>query len=97
MYTYFLEDALTISYSVPCINFNFYLGVATFCRAPATIPIAADEGFTGLLHSSKGTQVIEGASRVGFYDAVLNSMPHDELLCLDSEGRCIITDHGSFG
>jgi AP endonuclease-2 len=79
------------------IDFNLYLGVATFCRVPASIPIAADEGFSGLLHSSKGVQVVEDTSRVGFYDDVLNSMPHDELLRLDNEGRCIVTDHGSFG
>ncbi|KAH6556157.1 hypothetical protein KP509_1Z200100 [Ceratopteris richardii] len=82
-----------------------YSGVATFCRATASsnkpcssgiLPIAADEGFTGMLHRSK-TGDIKGNDRVGFYDDVLNSgFTNEELLQLDKEGRCVITDHGSF-
>lgn len=59
------------------------------------LPIGAEEGFTGLLKASQGcgsrkdnsspiAQGLEGFSR-------------DELLKVDSEGRCIITDHGHFG
>lgn len=83
-----------------------FSGVATFCRIPVTtcklctsgvIPFAADEGFTGLLHRSKGGE-IEGLDRVGYYDDVLNmGLAQDELLRLDMEGRCVVTDHGSFG
>ncbi|KAI5060260.1 hypothetical protein GOP47_0024680 [Adiantum capillus-veneris] len=82
-----------------------YSGVATFCRASITscepctsgvLPLAADEGFTGLLHLSKRGE-IEGVDRVGYYDNVLNmGMTQEELLQLDREGRCIVTDHGSF-
>ncbi|MCO5601456.1 hypothetical protein L7F22_055579 [Adiantum nelumboides] len=82
-----------------------YSGVATFCRASITgcepctsgvLPIAADEGFTGLLHLSKSGE-IEGVDRVGHYDDIFNmGMAQEKLLQLDREGRCVVTDHGSF-
>ncbi|XP_065667166.1 DNA-(apurinic or apyrimidinic site) endonuclease 2 [Hydra vulgaris] len=63
-----------------------YSGVATFCKK-TLCPIAAEEGLTGLF-TSKMEQV------VGFY----NNPPEysDELLrSLDSEGRCMITEHST--
>ncbi|XVE87434.1 hypothetical protein DITRI_Ditri18aG0117000 [Diplodiscus trichospermus] len=71
-----------------------YSGVATFCRVKsafssveAALPVAAEEGFTGLL----------GCSRKGEAASVakgLEEFSKEELLKVDSEGRCIITDHG---
>ncbi|GLT82644.1 hypothetical protein SLE2022_010030 [Rubroshorea leprosula] len=66
-----------------------YSGVATFCRVKSAIssnetalPIAAEEGFTGLLAGSRA----EG----------LEEFSREELQKIDGEGRCIITDHGHF-
>lgn len=78
-----------------------YSGVATFCRVKSAflsnevaLPISAEEGFTGLLATSKGYEprkeecpsIAEG----------LECFSRDELLKVDSEGRCLITDHGHF-
>lgn len=69
-----------------------YSGVATFCRVKSpfsstevALPVAAEEGFTGLLETS-GSKIMEG----------LEDFSKDELLKIDSEGRCVITDHGHF-
>ena len=75
-------------------------GVATFCRVKCAfsscevaLPVNAEEGFTGLLENFRGfgdgkdERVVEG----------LEGFSKDELLKVDSEGRCIITDHGHFG
>ncbi|KAK9285382.1 hypothetical protein L1049_024573 [Liquidambar formosana] len=78
-----------------------YSGVATFCRVKSafssnevSLPVAAEEGFTGLLENSRGfvtrkdemPAIVEG----------LEGFAKEELLKVDSEGRCIITDHGHF-
>ncbi|XP_068343558.1 DNA-(apurinic or apyrimidinic site) endonuclease 2 [Pyrus communis] len=72
-----------------------YSGVATFCRVNSAfmsdevaLPVVAEEGFTGVLDSGKGEMnaVAEG----------LEEFSRDELLKVDGEGRCVITDHGHF-
>ncbi|KAL2654012.1 hypothetical protein R1flu_022140 [Riccia fluitans] len=81
-----------------------YSGVATFCRVGQTpsstsilLPLAADEGFTGLLHFSRREEVADCKGRVGCYEEVFKTeLTSHELLRLDSEGRCLVTDHGSF-
>eukprot|EP00249_Psilotum_nudum_P004508 c18018_g1_i1 orf=1074-3002(-) len=82
-----------------------YSGVATFCRVDgklpctsAVLPMAADEGFTGLLHCSRTGEIQGGNARVGCYEDMLsmNATSRQELLPLDREGRCLITHHGSF-
>lgn len=76
-----------------------YSGVITFCRVrsafssnEAALPLAAEEGFTGLLCSS---QTSEGKSPF-FMEEDLEDFSKDELLSVDSEGRCVVTDHGHF-
>ncbi|CAH9117113.1 unnamed protein product [Cuscuta epithymum] len=78
-----------------------YSGVATFCRVKSAIssnevalPIAAEEGFTGLLQDSQG----HGSRKndCSFIAKGLEGFSRDELLKVDSEGRCIITDHVHF-
>ncbi|CAN0918710.1 DNA-(apurinic or apyrimidinic site) endonuclease 2 [Linum grandiflorum] len=76
-----------------------YSGVATFCRvksafssAEVALPIAAEEGFTGLVDRSKISKDVGPVMVEGIED----ELDKDELLKLDSEGRCIITDHGHF-
>lgn len=81
---------------------NFNAGVATFCRVESAfssnevaLPLAAEEGFTGVLESSKGfrRREDEGPTKA----AGLEEFSKEELLKIDSEGRCVITDHGHFG
>lgn len=85
-----------------CLNFalwfNDNLGVATFCRVKSAfsssevaLPIAAEEGFTGLLRNGRKDE--NHASVAGG----LEEFAKDDLLQVDSEGRCVITDHSHFG
>ncbi|CAI9110936.1 OLC1v1011046C1 [Oldenlandia corymbosa var. corymbosa] len=78
-----------------------YSGVATFCRVRSAfstdevaLPVAAEEGITGLIDSSRalGSQNEESPSAT---EALLE-FSRDELLKIDNEGRCLITDHGHF-
>lgn len=71
-------------------------GVATFCRVKSAfsshevaLPIAAEEGFTGLLENSLNGK---GEAHEGLED-----FAKDDLLKVDNEGRCVVTDHGHFG
>lgn len=75
-----------------------YSGVITFCRVKSpfssnevTLPLAAEEGFTGLLGNSQTRK-----DELPFLMEDLEEFSKDELLSLDSEGRCIITDHTHF-
>lgn len=76
--------------------------MATFCRVKSAfsseevaLPISAEEGFTGIckmttrVYSTKGEHmpIAEG----------LEEFSTDELIKIDGEGRCIITDHEHFG
>ncbi|XP_065618788.1 DNA-(apurinic or apyrimidinic site) endonuclease 2 [Quercus suber] len=72
-----------------------YAGVATFCRVKSAfsshevaLPIAAEEGFTGLLENSLSGK---GEAHEGLED-----FAKDDLLKVDNEGRCVVTDHGHF-
>lgn len=82
-----------------------YSGVATFCRVSSAfsstevaLPVAAEEGFTGLLeyfHKANFTKkkfLLDISTKVD----TLEGFTHEDLLKVDSEGRCIITDHGHF-
>ncbi|KAF3440299.1 hypothetical protein FNV43_RR18583 [Rhamnella rubrinervis] len=75
-----------------------YSGVATFCRVKSafsstevSLPLAAEQGFTGVLGNSQsargGTPAIAPS---------LEEFARDELLKIDGEGRCVVTDHGHF-
>ncbi|KAK4262067.1 hypothetical protein QN277_027677 [Acacia crassicarpa] len=75
-----------------------YSGVATFCRVKSAfsseevaLPLAAEEGFTGLIGNS-----LAGKNELPFFMEGLLGFSNEELLSVDSEGRCIITDHGHF-
>lgn len=78
-----------------------YSGVVTFCRVNSAftsnevaLPLAAEEGFTGLLFKS-GDAMTKG-SQFKFHLEDLEEITKEDLLKVDSEGRCIITDHGHF-
>lgn len=70
--------------------------MATFCRVKSAfssdevaLPVAAEEGFTGLLGNGKGELAVVAEG--------LEEFSKEELLQVDGEGRCIITDHHHFG
>ncbi|XXG86153.1 hypothetical protein AAC387_Pa11g1101 [Persea americana] len=78
-----------------------YSGVVTFCRvnsafssSEVALPIVAEEGFTGLL-SKSGDAVTRGTPHRISLEG-LEEITEEDLLKVDSEGRCIITDHGHF-
>lgn len=58
---------------------------SAFSSNEVALPVAAEEGFTGVLDAS-GSKIVEG----------LEEFAKDELCKVDGEGRCIITDHGHF-
>lgn len=63
-----------------------YAGVATFVKK-SICPLHCQPGFSGLSFP---------VDAIGGVDELYASMDKKELLKLDSEGRCIITDHGRF-
>ncbi|CAG7886196.1 unnamed protein product [Brassica rapa] len=76
-----------------------YSGVATFCRVKSAslscevaLPVAAEEGFTGLVNSG----LRGGRSGSSVVAEGLEECEKDKLLRVDQEGRCVITDHGHF-
>lgn len=78
------------------------VGVATFCKVNSAfssnevaLPVDAEEGFTGVLENSRGFSVRKNDSLAGVEG--LEEFDRDKLLKIDSEGRCIITDHAHFG
>lgn len=82
-----------------------YSGVATFCKVNAAfsstevaLPLAVEEGFTGLLKCPRVGETKATVSSISDYGEVqtLGCLTRQELLKLDSEGRCLITDHGHF-
>lgn len=68
---------------------------SAFSSTEVALPIAAEEGFTGLLEKSGGFRT--GKDEIPVKAEGLEEFAKDELLKVDSEGRCIITDHGHFG
>ncbi|XP_020113175.1 DNA-(apurinic or apyrimidinic site) lyase 2 [Ananas comosus] len=87
-----------------CRGRTGYSGVATFCRVTSAfssqevaLPLAAEEGFTGLLERLRNREItrdflLETAEKLEDLEDITN----EDLLKADSEGRCIITDHGYF-
>lgn len=80
------------------------LGVATFCRVRSAfsskevaLPVEAEEGFTGLLECSKKRDMPIDLLLEAPIEEQKLEITQDDLLKVDSEGRCIITDHGHFG
>ncbi|KAL6655160.1 hypothetical protein ACP70R_005986 [Stipagrostis hirtigluma subsp. patula] len=81
-----------------------YSGVATFCRVTSafssqevSLPVAAEEGFTGLHDYAKNSENIgDFILAVPVEDEGLGEITREDLLKVDNEGRCIITDHGHF-
>ncbi|KAL0726103.1 hypothetical protein Bca4012_022196 [Brassica carinata] len=76
-----------------------YSGVATFCRVKSAsssyevaLPVAAEEGFTGLVNSN----LRGGKNDTSVIAQCLEEYEKEELLRIDQEGRCVITDHGHF-
>lgn len=77
-----------------------FAGVATFCRVKSAsssreiaLPVAAEEGLTGLVNSnSRG-----GKNETSTVAEGLEEYEKEELFRIDQEGRCVITDHGHFG
>ncbi|TVU10186.1 hypothetical protein EJB05_43697, partial [Eragrostis curvula] len=81
-----------------------YSGVATFCRVSSAfssqevaLPVAAEEGFTGLQDYTKNSEIIgDFVLAMPVEDEGLGEITREDLLKVDNEGRCIITDHGHF-
>jgi AP endonuclease 2 len=85
--------------------FESFVGVATFCRVTSSfssqevaLPVAAEEGFTGLQDYAKNSQTVGDFSiAMPVEEEGLGELTREDLLRVDNEGRCIITDHGHFG
>ncbi|KAG8050425.1 hypothetical protein GUJ93_ZPchr0009g1040 [Zizania palustris] len=81
-----------------------YSGVATFCRVTSAfssqevaLPMAAEEGFTGLQDTAKNGKTIgDFVLEMPMEEEGLGEITREELFKVDNEGRSIITDHGHF-
>lgn len=81
-----------------------YSGVATFCRVTSAfssqevaLPVAAEEGFTGLQDYTKNSETIgDFIFAMPVEEEDLGEITREDLLRVDNEGRCVITDHGHF-
>ncbi|KAK9901314.1 hypothetical protein WJX75_005948 [Coccomyxa subellipsoidea] len=90
------------SFFAYCRTRGGYSGVATFCRTGVAVPLAALDGFSGVLTQGPGkakdvppstaAQDVLSAPCVTLFD----SFSQEELERLDSEGRVVMTDHGAF-
>jgi hypothetical protein len=82
-----------------------FVGVATFCRVTSAfssqeiaLPVAAEEGFTGLQDYAKNSEIVgDFVIATPVAEEGLGEITREDLLRVDNEGRCIITDHGHFG
>ncbi|PHU14182.1 DNA-(apurinic or apyrimidinic site) lyase 2 [Capsicum chinense] len=72
----------------------FYRVNSALLSNEIALPISVEEGFTCLLATSKGYQPRKEEYRLIADD--LECFSRDELLKVDSEGCCLITDHGYF-
>ncbi|RCV12686.1 hypothetical protein SETIT_2G288800v2 [Setaria italica] len=80
------------------------LGVATFCRVTSAfssqevaLPVAAEEGFTGLHDYARNSEILgDFVIATPVAEEGLGEITREDLLRVDNEGRCIITDHGHF-
>ncbi|KAJ8509894.1 hypothetical protein OPV22_000328 [Ensete ventricosum] len=80
-----------------------YSGVATFCRVRSAffsnevaLPLEAEEGFTGLLECPRKREMVRDFGLEAPFEEEDLEITDDDFLKVDSEGRCIITDHGHF-
>jgi len=81
-----------------------FVGVATFCRVTSSfssqevaLPVAAEEGFTGLQDYAKNSETVgDFIIAMPVEEEGLGEITREDLLRVDNEGRCIITDHGHF-
>ncbi|KIY94091.1 AP endonuclease 2 [Monoraphidium neglectum] len=72
-----------------------YAGVATVCRAAATVPLSAEEGFTGLLAltpAERDPRVSPGPAPGSLWAGYT----WEQLDAIEREGRVLVTDHGAF-
>ncbi|DBB00825.1 hypothetical protein WJX77_012431 [Trebouxia sp. C0004] len=73
-----------------------YSGVATYCKKAVTVPVAAEQGITGILHDGKLDAANAARQIPGCLDELCNRFTQQELRAIDLEGRCVITDHEAF-
>ncbi|WVZ65689.1 hypothetical protein U9M48_015009 [Paspalum notatum var. saurae] len=81
-----------------------YSGVATFCRVTSAfssqevaLPVATEEGFTGLQDYAKNSETVgDFVIATPAEEEGLGEITKEDLLRVDNEGRCIITDHRHF-
>jgi AP endonuclease 2 len=73
---------------------------SAFSSKEVALPVGAEEGFTGFLEGPKITdrEMTQFSIDVPLkMDGLQGDITKEEVLKLDSEGRCVITDHGYFG
>jgi AP endonuclease 2 len=96
------------SFSKKGKHLSGYSGTVTLCRKSTNVPIAAEEGVTGILSTPAKKKFLEPTfadtgSIKGLPPLMLDAVGENSLAMdvprlreLDSEGRCVCTDHGAF-
>ncbi len=72
-----------------------YSGTATFVRKDIPV-LRAQQGLTGRLSSSRQSLNTDADDMIVYIEPYEVKLTKEELQLLDAEGRCVITDHGSF-
>lgn len=73
-----------------------YSGVVTFINKGVLPVLGAEEGITGALQAKKDTLWRDCPGNIGGQYPTLEGLEQKDIELLDSEGRCVITNHGDF-
>lgn len=70
---------------------------SAFSSQEVALPVGAEEGFTGFLEGPKIADKEFSIDVPLKIEGLEDDITKEEILKLDGEGRCVITDHGHFG
>ncbi|GBB83631.1 hypothetical protein RclHR1_10330001 [Rhizophagus clarus] len=73
-----------------------YAGVVTYVKTSVIRPIAAEEGISGILNEVSANAKSSDVTTAGIGPSIISEFTTEELLEIDSEGRCVILDFGKF-
>ncbi|CAB4383533.1 unnamed protein product [Rhizophagus irregularis] len=73
-----------------------YAGVVIYVKTSVIRPIAAEEGISGILNEVPANAKSKDVTTAGIGPSIISEFTTEELLEIDSEGRCVILDFGIF-
>jgi AP endonuclease-2 len=73
-----------------------YAGVVTYVKTSVIRPVAAEEGISGILDEVPANAKSKDVMTTGIGPSIISEFTTEELLEIDSEGRCVILDFEIF-